>query len=88
MADGLRVLLPGTRRGRVGGIRGPVLQHFLGEGARLVADAQFGLVGGAIGLTVALDDVENLLDALAQLRATGQTLVQTVGGPFPNGSAR
>ena len=88
MSDGLRVLLAGTSRGKDGAILSPVLQHFLSEGSGLVADPKFGFVGGAAALAVALDDVENLLKTLAQLRTSGQSLVETASGRFPNGRTR
>jgi hypothetical protein len=87
VADGLRVFLPGLRRSRLGGFSGPVLQNFLRQRARLITDAELGLIGGAISLTVALDDIENLLETLAQVRTTGETLVETAVAPFPNGCA-
>ena len=59
-------MLPtGASGGAAGGILGPVLQHFLSQSAGLVADPQFGLVGGAAGLAIALDDVQNLLEMLS-----------------------
>jgi hypothetical protein len=64
-----------------------VLQNFLSQRARLVTDAEFGLIGGASGLAVALDDVENLLEALAQVRAPGEARIKTTNDPFPNGCA-
>jgi len=62
--------LPDASAGKGSRILGPMLQNLLREGAGLVTDTEFGFVGSAVGLTVALDDVENLLEALAQLRTS------------------
>jgi hypothetical protein len=85
VADGVRFVRQGVLGGLGGRPAGPTLEHFLRERAGLVADAQFGLIGGATVLNVAFDDVEDRLDALTQRRMRRQTLIETAsGGLFPN----
>jgi hypothetical protein len=83
--DGLRVFGAGAAGGLLGATPGPVLEQFLAERADLFAGVGFGLVGSDAAREVLLQDVEDGLDALAQLRAGRQTLFQRERARwFPN----
>lgn len=70
-----------------GTARGPILQQFLTEGPDLVAGMGFGFVGRNTVGDVLVEDVEDGLEALAQVRPGGQPLLQRKGaGLFPNSS--